>query len=651
MSAFSFSQRPRGAAPRAASRVLALAALLAVTALVSRAAAATYYVDPNCGDDNWKGISPTCAAPDGPKATIRAALLVAGSGDTLVLADGTYTGPDNRDLHLAPDVDLVIRSANGPAACIIDCQALGRFLTLDGGQTFATLLDGLTIQNGNAASAGAVLVSESSSLAVATCTFTNNQSGSTGGAISSSGGLFLSDSIFSGNTATSNAGAVYMQNNAAEFERCLFTGNSAANEGAVYAQSARLTCTLCTFEQNRAGTHDGAISADTNSTLTLTDCIVRDNVAGGCCGGGSAYMDSSVELVRCEFSGNSANGPSYAAGGFGIQLNSHGIVRDCNFSGNQTTSGGGGLWCGDSSTMLVTNTTFGGNSANAGGGMVVARDSSAFLDDCMFQSNQAANSSSYGGGLWCSDSVNVVVTNTTFRANSATYASGMSVLRNANNSVELDDCLFVDNVTGQGGGGALFNYEAVIDVANCTFTGNRGSTAGAVMVSAGSTDLTNCVLWLNTPNEITVRAGSATAVFSDVQGGWPGIGNIDADPLFVDPSNGDYRLQPGSPCVETGDPAYIPEPGETDLDGNLRLWDGDGNGSFIVDMGAYEFDAPIPGDLDGDCEVGLSDLAMLLSRFGTPGGMTPADGDLDFDSDVDLADLAALLSVYGSACP
>ena len=56
------------------------------------------------------------------------------------------------------------------------------------------------------------------------------------------------------------------------------------------------------------------------------------------------------------------------------------------------------------------------------------------------------------------------------------------------------------------------------------------------------------------------------------------------------------------------------------------------------------------GDLDGDGEVGLSDLAQLLSNYGETSGMTYEDGDLDGDGDVDLADLAALLAVYGTTC-
>gem|GEM_PF-2867165 len=61
-------------------------------------------------------------------------------------------------------------------------------------------------------------------------------------------------------------------------------------------------------------------------------------------------------------------------------------------------------------------------------------------------------------------------------------------------------------------------------------------------------------------------------------------------------------------------------------------------------------DPPCTGDIDRDGGVGLSDLAVVLSNFGTPDGATPADGDLDSDGDVDLADLGIMLSAFGSTC-
>jgi hypothetical protein len=71
-------------------------------------------------------------------------------------------------------------------------------------------------------------------------------------------------------------------------------------------------------------------------------------------------------------------------------------------------------------------------------------------------------------------------------------------------------------------------------------------------------------------------------------------------------------------------------------------------GGFWAGAGAAPF---CFGDLDGDNDIDLADLAQLLANYGTPSGAVYEDGDLDVDGDVDLADLAALLSVYGTTCP
>lgn len=59
----------------------------------------------------------------------------------------------------------------------------------------------------------------------------------------------------------------------------------------------------------------------------------------------------------------------------------------------------------------------------------------------------------------------------------------------------------------------------------------------------------------------------------------------------------------------------------------------------------------LAGDLDGDGDVDLADLAQLLAHYGMTSGASYEDGDLDGDGDVDLSDLAALLANYGTACP
>ena len=88
--------------------------------------------------------------------------------------------------------------------------------------------------------------------------------------------------------------------------------------------------------------------------------------------------------------------------------------------------------------------------------------------------------------------------------------------------------------------------------------------------------------------------------------------------------------------------------------------DADGTDSFTFQVNSTAGDSNIAtvtleyfscvGDLDGDGEVGLTDLAELLGNYGITSGASPEQGDLDGDGDVDLSDLAELLGNYGTVC-
>jgi hypothetical protein len=84
--------------------------------------------------------------------TIQGAIYFANSGDTILIADGTYTGDYNRDIDYLGK-ELVVRSASGtPENCIIDCQGTQeeqhRGFIFQSGETNAAHLSGLTIMNG-----------------------------------------------------------------------------------------------------------------------------------------------------------------------------------------------------------------------------------------------------------------------------------------------------------------------------------------------------------------------------------------------------------------------------------------------------------------------------------------------------------------------
>lgn len=115
------------------------------------------------------------------------------------------------------------------------------------------------------------------------------------------------------------------------------------------------------------------------------------------------------------------------------------------------------------------------------------------------------------------------------------------------------------------------------------------------------------------------------------------------DACDVDPNDPDGNGEVSADCQPNGVPDECDlDPADPDGDGWVSP---DANGNGIPD------ECDCPGDLDGDWDVDLADLAQLLANYGTPSGAIYTDGDLDFDGDVDLSDLAALLAVYGTTCP
>ena len=115
-----------------------------------------------------------------------------------------------------------------------------------------------------------------------------------------------------------------------------------------------------------------------------------------------------------------------------------------------------------------------------------------------------------------------------------------------------------------------------------------------------SPTVTNCVLWDNGGEIYSDATSTPMVTYCDIQGGYAGDSNIDADPMFVDPAGGDYHLRPDSPCIDMGSNAAVPGWLTTDFEGDTRILDGDGDGQAIVDMGADEYCVSATIDVDPD---------------------------------------------------
>jgi hypothetical protein len=116
--------------------------------------------------------------------------------------------------------------------------------------------------------------------------------------------------------------------------------------------------------------------------------------------------------------------------------------------------------------------------------------------------------------------------------------------------------------------------------------------------------------WLVFP--IVTNASTTVTTYADAQTIQNGVSAIKAGWTY---NIRDYHLAPDSPCIDTGDPNYVPGPNETDLDDMPRLVDGDCNDTVRIDMGTYEFSYAYMGDFDYQCDVDFGDHAILGSAW------------------------------------
>ena len=324
---------------------------------------------------------------------------------------------------------------------------------------------------------------------------------------------------------------------------------------------------------------------------------------------------------------------------------------------------GGGIYLSDSSPT-ITNCTIGGNyagnySGHSGGGMY-CNNSSPTIANCTIIDNFVEY---YGGGVHCGAGSNPTITNCTIRYNRGGFSSGGGVSC-YDSSPTITNCTFSDNYATYDGGG-VYCWDSSPTITTCTFSGNYATRGGGVCCWGSSPTITNCILWDDTPDDVYVISGSPIVTYCDVEGGWSGAGNIDSDPLFVDPDNDTYRIGAGSPCIDAGDNNAVPSGVTTDLGGDPRFVDDfetpdTGNGTPpIVDMGAYEYQYdPCAGQVLGDtnCDGGLDcddmdpfvlaivDLEQYNIVFAPC--MWQCTCDMNGDGSMDLLDIEPFLDAF-----
>lgn len=259
--------------------------------------------------------------------------------------------------------------------------------------------------------------------------------------------------------------------------------------------------------------HNGEGENSVLSGITIQNGYVKDNYGGG---GILCLNSSSPTITNCSISRNTADGNGNGGGMVCYDMSSPTLV-DCIITSNSAAGpfGGGGLCVWDS-RLTITNCIISDNTANWEGGGVFCYFSYPVITNCLI----SGNSASFGGGLLIA-----------FSGKNASRDPE----RKSDNPIILNSTI-VNNYSGLSGGGIFF-YDSLYDVSI----------------------ITDCILWSNSPDQIDGDELTHFITYCNIEGGYAGVGNRDADPLFCVGPVGEYYLsqtasgQPDdSPCLDAG---------------------------------------------------------------------------------------------------
>ncbi len=327
-------------------------------------------------------------------------------------------------------------------------------------------------------------------------------------------------------------------------------------------------------------------------------------------------------------------------GGIFCDRGSSPTIHNCVIMNNRALARGAGIYCAGGSNPNIDGCIIAGNLAGAGG-------ISCYISDPSISNSKLLNNvADAGSGIHCINSSPSIV-NCTFAGNSS--VSGAGVYCSGGSRPDIVNSIFTGNTSSAYGGAIFGTLGPSMTVNNCTITGNAASKGGAVFLFQSGLAIRNSVLWADsaaTGAEIMLKGPDASlfVAYSNIEGGEAGVGiedgstiswgagNIEEDPLFVDADGADevpgteddnFRLSPGSPCIDAGDNDAVAADVTGDFDGYPRFQDDPdtvdtGNGiPPIVDMGGHEFLA--------DCnQTGIPDWCDV--DCGTPGGACDVPG-------------------------
>jgi nitrous oxidase accessory protein NosD len=490
--------------------------------------------------------------------TIQAGIDAAEDGDTLLVAAGIYE--EQIDFT---NKSIVLLGNSSLDTAIDGSGAPGSVVRFSGGEGPETLLAGFTItggrgdiynsgpHGGESRAGGGIYCNPGANATLRDCSIRGNRvtaGNSRGGGIYIDGAQLLLDNCRIRGNEAQVGGGVQLRNSSLEILGSWLDGNDGT---AVYAEDASdVSADACTLSANQG---DGIVVI--NGDLELTDCIIRDNVArfGGV---GIQTWNGTIAISNCTIRDNRAT--DGGALGVGLSLSrSTGVVSGCEIRGNRAE----------------------GYGDNQGAGIHVGGPATYIqILDCIIEENDAGPISGSGGGIGGLDDATMVIRNCTIRYNHAGRRGGAIFCQGM--TTEISDCL-LDFNRGEDTGGAV--YAAIgtdltisgsslarnssdrggaigqasfgsggISISRCTLAQNQAPTGSVLWGGGEPVALIDCILWGG--DSAPVAGSNVEISYSDIEGGHPGTGNIDTDPLFCDAECRliDLGLTATSPCLGAG---------------------------------------------------------------------------------------------------
>ncbi len=259
----------------------------------------------------------------------------------------------------------------------------------------------------------------------------------------------------------------------------------------------------------------------------------------------------------------------YEASGWTRDIAAYETIVDGNQNGTVVTLQGG-----SEGAVLDGFTITGGSGEEAGG--VEADHGGITIRSCSIQNNMADGSPHHSGGGGVKGNDLTIVDS---RIINNEVQSGASGVRVGEGHLAMVNTIVADNLGDEG-----LHLNGSASLMNVTIAGNAPGTGRPGInynpQTGGTMEVVNSIIYGNGSGDAfhVEDPDTIQVTYSDIEGGWPGTGNIDAAPLFVDAGSGDYHLQVGSPCIDAGTAVSAPA---TDLEGTPR--------DATPDMGAYEW--------------------------------------------------------------